>query len=122
MQVSLHDVGGQVLRVGVRTGDRTRPPLLLFNGIGANIELVEPFLDALDDLQAIVFDVPGVSGSPPPWLPYRPSTVARLTARLLDNLDINRSMFWASPGAAHWRSNLRSNRVNAAGASCWPLP
>src|SRR5262252_9592039 len=86
MQISLHDVGGQVLPVGVRTGDRTRPPLLLFNGIGANIELVEPFLDALDDLQAIVFDVPGVGGSPPPWLPYRPSTVARLTARLLDNL------------------------------------
>ena len=26
---------------------RTRPPLLLFNGIGANIELVEPFLEAL---------------------------------------------------------------------------
>ena len=61
MQISLHDVGGQVLRVGVRTGDRTRPALLLFNGIGANIELVEPFLNALDDLQAIVFDVPGVA-------------------------------------------------------------
>jgi poly(3-hydroxyalkanoate) depolymerase len=86
MQISLHDVGGQVLRVGVRTGDRTRPPLLLFNGIGANIELVEPFLDALDGRQAIVFDVPGVGGSPPPWLPYRPSTLTRLTARLLDNL------------------------------------
>jgi len=112
MQIILHDVGGQVLRVGVRTGDRTRPALLLFNGIGANIELVEPFLDALDDLQAIVFDAPGVGGSPPPWLPYRPSIT----------WDINRSMFWASPGAAHWRSNLRSNRVNAAGASCWPLP
>src|SRR5262249_45671793 len=86
MQISLHDIGGQVLRVGVRTGDRTRPPLLLFNGIGANIELVDPFLDALDDVQAIVFDVPGVGGSPPPWLPYRPSTVARLAARLLDKL------------------------------------
>jgi poly(3-hydroxyalkanoate) depolymerase len=86
MQISLHDVEGQLLRVGVRTGDRTRPPLLLFNGIGANIELVEPFLDALDGLQAIVFDVPGVGGSPPPWLPYRPSTLTRLTARLLDNL------------------------------------
>src|SRR6516225_10592431 len=86
MQIRLHDVGGQVLRVGVRTGDRTRPALLLFNGIGANIELVEPFLNALDDLQAIVFDVPGVGGSPAPWLPYRPSTMARLSARLLDQL------------------------------------
>jgi len=86
MQIRLHDVGGQTLRVGVRRGDEARPPLLLFNGIGANIELVEPFLDALDGQPAIVFDVPGVGGSPPPWLPYRLSTLAGLSARLLDEL------------------------------------
>ncbi len=86
MQISLHDVEGQVLRVGVRRGERARPPLLLFNGIGANIELVEPFLDALDGPEAIVFDVPGVGGSPAPSLPYRPSTLARLSAQLLDQL------------------------------------
>jgi poly(3-hydroxyalkanoate) depolymerase len=86
MQISLHDVEGQVLRVGVRRGDAARPPLLLFNGIGANIELLEPFLDALNGPPAILFDVPGVGGSPPPWLPYRPSTLARLSARLLDQL------------------------------------
>jgi len=28
------------LRVGIRPGDKSRSPLLLFNGIGANIELV----------------------------------------------------------------------------------
>src|SRR6516162_2566694 len=86
MQISLHDVAGQVLRVGVRRGDATRPPLLMFNGIGANIELLEPFLDALDGPEAIIFDVPGVGGSPAPRLPYRPSTLARLSARLLDQL------------------------------------
>ena len=46
MQIDLRDVGGQVLRVGVRRGNESGPPLLLFNGIGANIELVEPFLAA----------------------------------------------------------------------------
>src|SRR5262249_25716724 len=86
MQIGLHDVGGQTLRVGIRRGDEARAPLLLFNGIGANIELVEPFLDALDGQPAILFDVPGVGGSPPPRLPYRPSTIARLTAQLLDQL------------------------------------
>jgi poly(3-hydroxyalkanoate) depolymerase len=86
VQISLHDVGGQTLRVGVRRGDAARPPLLIFNGIGANIELVEPFLDALDGPAAVVFDVPGVGGSPAPTLPYRPSTLARLAARLLDQL------------------------------------
>jgi poly(3-hydroxyalkanoate) depolymerase len=90
VEISLHDVGGQTLRVGVRRGDRARPPLLLFNGIGANIELVEPFLDALDGPRAIVFDVPGVGGSPPPRLPYRPSTIARLAAQLLEQLEYDR--------------------------------
>lgn len=90
MQISLHDVGGQVLRVGIRRGDKTRPPLLLFNGIGATIELVGPFVDALNGPEAIIFDVPGVGGSPAPRLPYRPSTLARLSARLLDQLGHDR--------------------------------
>jgi poly(3-hydroxyalkanoate) depolymerase len=86
MQISLHDLQGQMLRVGVRHGGKARPPLLLFNGIGANIELLEPFLDVLDGPEAIIFDVPGVGGSPSPWLPYRPSSLARLSAHLLDHL------------------------------------
>jgi poly(3-hydroxyalkanoate) depolymerase len=85
VDISLHDVGGQTLRVGVRRGAKEFP-LLLFNGIGASIELVEPFLDALKGPEAIIFDVPGVGGSPPPRLPYRPSTLTRLSARLLDQL------------------------------------
>jgi len=86
VQIAIHDVGGQKLRVGIRRGDKMRAPLLFFNGIGANIELVQPFLDALQGPEAIVFDVPGVGGSPAPKLPYRPSTLARLSARLLDQL------------------------------------
>jgi len=86
MQIELRDVAGQQLRVGIRPGDEARPPLLLFNGIGANIELVEPFLDAFKGPKAIVFDIPGVGGSPAPRLPYRPSTLARLSGRLLDQL------------------------------------
>jgi poly(3-hydroxyalkanoate) depolymerase len=82
----MHEVGGQTLRVGVRRSNAAGPPLLIFNGIGANIELVEPFLDALTGPEAIVFDVPGVGGSPAPTLPYRPSTLTRLAARLLDQL------------------------------------
>jgi len=86
VEISLRDIGGQVLRVGVRRGAKAGPPLLLFNGIGANLELAAPFLDALDGHEVIVFDVPGVGGSPAPTLPYRPSTMARLSARLLDQL------------------------------------
>jgi poly(3-hydroxyalkanoate) depolymerase len=86
VQISLREVGGQVLRVGVRRGDGARPPLLLFNGIGANIESLQPLLDALSGVETITFDVPGVGGSPAPWLPYRPWMLAQLSARLLDQL------------------------------------
>jgi len=86
VEIGFYDIGGQRLRVGIRHGDKARPPLLFFNGIGANIELTEPFFAAFDGPEAIVFDIPGVGGSPAPRLPYRPSTLARLTARLLDQL------------------------------------
>jgi poly(3-hydroxyalkanoate) depolymerase len=86
VEISLLEVGGQVLRVGIRRGERARPPLLLFNGLGASIESIAPFLDALDGPETISFDVPGVGGSPAPWLPYRPLTLVRLSARLLDQL------------------------------------
>jgi poly(3-hydroxyalkanoate) depolymerase len=86
IDIGMREVGSRMLRVGVRPGDRSRPPLLMFNGIGANIELVAPFLAALEGPEAIIFDVPGVGGSPVPALPYRPWMLAQLSARLLDQL------------------------------------
>jgi poly(3-hydroxyalkanoate) depolymerase len=80
-------VGGQQLRVAVRPGDGTRTPLVLANGIGASLELLEPFVDALDpSIEVVRFDVPGVGGSPLPRLPYRLPGLARLVAGLLDRL------------------------------------
>ena len=79
-------VGNQRLVVAIKRAVTARPPLLLFNGIGANWELAEPFLDALTDTTAIIFDLPGVGGSPLPALPYRPSGIARLSARLVADL------------------------------------
>jgi poly(3-hydroxyalkanoate) depolymerase len=79
-------VGDQKLMVAIKRGASARPPLLLFNGIGANWQLAEPFLDALVDTTAIIFDLPGIGGSPLPALPYRPSGIARLSARLVADL------------------------------------
>jgi poly(3-hydroxyalkanoate) depolymerase len=79
-------VGDQKLMVAVKRGISSRPPLLLFNGIGANWQLAEPFLDALTDTTAIIFDLPGVGGSPLPASPYRPSGIATLGARLVTDL------------------------------------
>jgi poly(3-hydroxyalkanoate) depolymerase len=86
MQTQTIDLDGQLLRVGIRRASDASPPLLLFNGIGANLELVEPFVAALDDVTVIVFDVPGVGGSPAPLIPYRFSTLAVLSDKLLTRL------------------------------------
>src|SRR5262249_57782312 len=76
-------VGRQPLLVATTHGPAGRPPLLLFNGIGANWQLAKPFLHALTNTAAIIFDVPGIGGSPPSSPPHRPSPPPRLPARLL---------------------------------------
>src|SRR5438477_12612743 len=80
-------VRGQRLRVAMRIGDGTRTPLLMMNGIGVNLEVLQPFVDALDPaIEVIRFDVPGTGGSPAPLIPYRFSARARLVTKMLDQL------------------------------------
>ncbi|MFT3803895.1 MAG: poly(3-hydroxyalkanoate) depolymerase [Burkholderiaceae bacterium] len=86
LDVSTIDIDGQLLRVAIKHGPDDRPPLLMFNGIGANWELAKPFFSALNDTRAIIFDVPGVGGSPTPLLPYRPSALALLSRKLIGRL------------------------------------
>jgi len=72
-------------------GNPAHVPLLLFNGIGARLELLAPFVDALGGAaETITFDIPGAGESPPPLLPYRLWMLARLTSRLLDVLGYER--------------------------------
>jgi poly(3-hydroxyalkanoate) depolymerase len=79
-------IGDQPLKVGIHRGSSRLPPLLVFNGIGANLELIEPLAAALNDIEVIAFDIPGSGGSPTPGLPYRFRGLARLTNDLLDEL------------------------------------
>jgi poly(3-hydroxyalkanoate) depolymerase len=80
-------IGGREIRTAVWKAVTGRErPLLFFNGIGANIELMAPLAEWIADRDIITFDMPGVGGSPPPRLPYRPWMMARLTMRLLDRL------------------------------------
>ena len=78
------EVDGHRLRVGIKRGEG--PPLLVFNGIGANLELLEPLTDALEGVETIVFDVPGAGGSARRISPYRLRCLARLASRMLDEL------------------------------------
>lgn len=80
-------VWGRRLRVATRPGSGR--PLVLCNGIGASLDLLQPFVDALDPAIPVVrFDVPGVGGSALPRLPYIFASLAALLGRLLDELGI----------------------------------
>ncbi|MEM9277091.1 MAG: poly(3-hydroxyalkanoate) depolymerase [Pseudomonadota bacterium] len=86
IDIQMIDIDGQDVRVAYRKGPDDKPPLLMFNGIGANLELGFHFIEELKDTGAIIFDVPGVGGSPLPALPYRPTTLARLAKRICEHL------------------------------------
>ncbi|WP_036553897.1 poly(3-hydroxyalkanoate) depolymerase [Nocardioides insulae] len=73
------------IRVAVRPGDGI--PLVLCNGIGASMDLLQPVVDAVDPAVPVVrFDVPGIGGSTPPRWPYNFATLAWLLGHLLDEL------------------------------------
>ncbi|MCF8470795.1 MAG: alpha/beta fold hydrolase, partial [Parvibaculum sp.] len=79
-------VGSNILRTAVWEGKGRHRPLLFFNGIGANIELIAPLAEALGDRDLITFDAPGIGGSPSASYPYRPWQFARMAAGILDEL------------------------------------
>lgn len=81
----LHALGHSV-RVAVWRapgGAAKPPPLLFFNGLGANIELMAPLAQWFPERDIVTFDMPGIGGSPMPRLPYRPWMMARVAKRVL---------------------------------------
>jgi poly(3-hydroxyalkanoate) depolymerase len=82
---------GHDVRVAVRPGTAPGPPLVLCNGIGASLDLLQPFVDETDPrIEVVRFDVPGVGGSPMPKLPYNFALLACFVGRLLDRLGYDR--------------------------------
>ena len=105
-------VDGKQLRVCVRAGEGAGVPLLLVNGIGASLELLQPFVDQLSPaLEVIRFDVPGVGGSPQPALPYRFTGMCRLMAGLLTALGHDQAdvlgISWGGGVAQHFAAFRR---------------
>lgn len=86
IDIRMIEVDGQILKVAIKDGPADQPPLLMFNGIGANLELAFPLLEALTDRRTVIFDVPGVGGSPLPSRPYRPRKLAKWARGVCDAL------------------------------------
>ncbi|HEY1076307.1 MAG TPA: alpha/beta fold hydrolase, partial [Fontimonas sp.] len=84
-------VMGYSLRVAIWPGRaQAHTPLVLFNGIGARLELLEPFADELGDLETIAIDVPGTGKSSLPLHPYRLWMLSLLIERVLNKLGYGR--------------------------------
>ncbi|WP_374022598.1 alpha/beta fold hydrolase [Mycobacterium sp. HNNTM2301] len=77
--------GGQRIRVNVRQGRGV--PLVLCNGIGASLEVLDPLVERLE-CTVIRFDVPGTGGSPTSLLPYGFPYLAWVLGRVLTKLGV----------------------------------
>lgn len=80
-------VEGLQIRYAHREGKG--PPLVLCNGIGANFELMLNLVTALEEVPVILFDLPGIGGSPRAliWPSYR--RYARLVHDLLHRIGVH---------------------------------
>lgn len=114
--ISMEEVGGRTLRVATWRLNQPsdHPPILFFNGIGANIEAVAPLAEAMGDRGFIMFDMPGVGESPDPVVPYNPFTMSWTTAKLLDRYGLEEvdcvGISWGGAMAQHFTLQ-HANRV-----------
>ena len=93
-------------------------PLVLCNGIGASLEVLDPLVEQLNpDTTVVRFDVPGTGGSPnsplPYGFPYLAAVLGRLLAKKLGST--GESTFSGCRGEVLWPSSSPS-RIRAAAA------
>ena len=83
------DVDGIRLRTSVRS---CGPPLLLVTGLGASLELAEPFEQELTarGVQTVAFDAPGIGESTAYTMPRRMPGIGRTIEAMLDTLGYDR--------------------------------
>ena len=106
--IAMTEVGGRVLRVAHWRLDQEseHPPILFFNGIGANIEAVAPLAEQLTERGFIMFDMPGTGDSPDPTMPYNPFTMSWTASQLLEQLGVTKvdvmGVSWGGAMAQHF--------------------
>jgi len=125
--------GGRTIRVAVRSGtDPSVPPLLLMNGIGASLEVLQPFVDAIRPRRTVIrFDVPGVGGSPRPVVPYNLATFSPVISAMLSRVGYEGAvdvlgLSWGGGLAQHFavqhRRRVRKLVLAATGTGALMVP
>ena len=101
---SMIGVAGRRLRVGqwhinpenkakapasIKASAMPQRPLVIFGGIGMNMEMLEPIASRMPGRRILSFDMPGIGQSPDPIFPYTIPHMALTLAALLDRLRID---------------------------------
>jgi len=124
-------VRGRKLAYHHRAGDPGRVPLVLCNGIGASMEMFDPFVAALDPGRPVLrFDVPGIGGSAKARLPYLYQNLALAIRALLKRLGYARAdvlgISWggglAQQFAFQYPRVCRRMVLVATGTGMWMVP
>ena len=106
--IQMMEAGGRTLRVAHWRLDKPsdHPPILFFNGIGANIEAVAPLAERLTERGFVMFDMPGTGESPDPTIPYNPYTMSWTATQILDQLGLGEvdvlGISWGGAMAQHF--------------------
>ncbi len=88
--IRVHGRRLRVARWNFPADDAVSLPLLVFNGIGMNLELLDPLARAMAPRPVLCFDMPGIGKSPDPVVPYTAVSMALAAAAILDRLEIAR--------------------------------
>ncbi len=109
-----YEFEGMRIRYGVRRGEPGSLPLIIFNGVGQSIEVLQPLVDAMEGVEVLVYDVPGTGLSDTPALPWRYGRHARLATALVEHLGYERvaamGISWGGPLAQQF-TRQNSGRV-----------
>ena len=78
------------MRVATSPGSPGAIPLLIFNGLGADLDVFAGFASEMSriGIGIVIFDVPGIGGSSVPSRPYRFAWLAHLANGLLERIGI----------------------------------
>ena len=87
MPETMLELGPHRVRVSDSGPRREGTPLLLLNGIGANLEMWEPLRNRLSR-RSLAVDLPGTGGSSTPLLPLSVPDSARLVLQAVDALGV----------------------------------
>jgi pimeloyl-ACP methyl ester carboxylesterase len=86
------EVGGTTVRVLTRQHSAAhRRPLLLINGIGARLEMWQPFCLAAPDWPVLMFDLPGISGNASSSLKPDMPGLAQWLTHLMDAMHVDQA-------------------------------